>query len=71
MAAENARSRLERFRELEECDGRAVVRELQAVGGDLKALRLALTGRDRGPALATIIDELPREEALRRIDAAL
>ena len=68
---EAARPTLERFRELVNCDGRAVVRELQAVGGDLKALRLALTGRDRGPALAAIIDGLPRDEALRRIDAAL
>lgn len=66
-----ARPTLERFRELVNGDGHAVVRELKAVGGDLKALRLALTGRDKGPELATIIDALPREEALRRIDAAL
>ncbi len=66
-----ARPTLERFRELANGDGHVVVRELKAVGGDLKALRLALTGRDRGPELATIIDALPREEALRRIDAAL
>ena len=56
---------------LNDGDGRAVVRELKAVGGDLKALRLALTGRDRGPELATVIDALPRDEALWRIDAAL
>jgi glutamyl-tRNA synthetase len=68
---ESARPTLERFRELVNCDGRSVVRELKAVGGDLKALRLALTGRDKGPELAAIIDALPREEALRRIDAAL
>jgi hypothetical protein len=68
---EEARPTLERFRELENLDGRAVVRELQAVGGDLKALRLALTGRDAGPALAAVIDAMPREEALRRIDASL
>ena len=68
---ETARPTLERFRELEDLAGRAVVRELKAVGGDLKALRLALTGRDRGPELATVIDALPRDEALRRIDAAL
>src|SRR3954453_21625734 len=30
-------------------DPRAIVRELKAVGGDLKALRLALTGQERGP----------------------
>lgn len=68
---DDARPTLERFRELVTGDGHSVVRELKAVGGDLKALRLALTGRDRGPELATIIDALPREEALRRIDAAL
>jgi glutamyl/glutaminyl-tRNA synthetase len=67
---------LERFRELlvranGTVDAREVVRELKAVGGDLKALRLALTGRDRGPALWTVIAVLPREEALRRVDAAL
>jgi glutamyl-tRNA synthetase len=68
---DEARPTLERFRELANGDGHAVVRELKAVGGDLKALRLALTGRDKGPELATIIDALPRDEALRRIDAAL
>jgi glutamyl/glutaminyl-tRNA synthetase len=67
---------LTRFRELVErsngsLDGRALLRELKAVGGDLKALRLALTGRDRGPELWTVIAALPREETLRRIDAAL
>jgi glutamyl-tRNA synthetase len=67
---------LERFRELIErsngtADARALVRELKAVGGDLHALRLALTGRDRGPELWTVIAALPRDEALRRIDAAL
>ncbi|HST26062.1 MAG TPA: hypothetical protein VLJ76_08720 [Gaiellaceae bacterium] len=71
MVPGTSRPTLERFRELENLDGRAIVRELQAVGGDLKALRLVLTGRDTGPALAAVIDALPREEALRRIDAAL
>jgi hypothetical protein len=67
---------LERFRELVErangnLDARAVVRELKAVGGNLKALRLALTGQERGPELWTVIAALPPDEALRRIDAAL
>jgi glutamyl-tRNA synthetase len=67
---------LERFRELLErsngtVDARALVRELKAVGGDLKALRVALTGTERGPELWTVIAALPRDEALRRIDAAL
>ena len=62
---------LERFRELAGGDPRAVVRELKAVGGNLRALRLALTGRDRGPELAAILAALSREEALRRVDQAL
>jgi Anticodon binding domain len=41
------------------------------VGGNLRALRLALTGQERGPELWTVIAALPREETLRRIDAAL
>ena len=64
---------LERFREL--LDGgdnpRELVRELKAVGGDLRALRLALTGAERGPELWAVIAALPREEALRRVEAAL
>ena len=67
---------LERFRELLErsnggVDARALVRELKAVGGNLRALRLALTGRERGPELWSVIAALPRDETLRRIDAAL
>ncbi|HVH50722.1 MAG TPA: hypothetical protein VM690_01125, partial [Gaiellaceae bacterium] len=59
---------LARFRELVERDlePKAVVRELKAVGGDLKALRLALTGHERGPELAAVIAALPRDELLRR-----
>jgi hypothetical protein len=65
---------LERFRELRErADNhldadvaRAIVRELKAVGGDLRALRLALTGRERGPELWAVLVALPRDEALRR-----
>jgi hypothetical protein len=59
---------LTRFRELVEAgvEPRVVVRELKAVGGDLKALRLALTGRDRGPELAAVIAALPADELLRR-----
>ena len=67
---------LERFRELVErangtLDARGLVRELKAVGGNLKALRIALTGQERGPELWAVIAALPRDEALRRIDAAL
>src|SRR5207247_1755618 len=68
---EEARPTLERFKELGGADGKTVVRELKAVGGNLKALRLALTGRDKGPELAAIVEALPRDEAVRRVDAAL
>ena len=47
------------------------MRELKAVGGDLKALRLALTGADRGPALSAVIAAMPQEEALDRVARAL
>jgi glutamyl/glutaminyl-tRNA synthetase len=59
-----------RFRELVEAgtEPRSVVRELKAVGADLKALRLALTGRDRGPELAAVIAALPRDELLSRLE---
>jgi glutamyl/glutaminyl-tRNA synthetase len=71
-----SRETLERFRELLErsngdVDARELIRELKAVGGDLRALRLALTGRERGPELWTVIAALPRDETVRRIDAAL
>jgi hypothetical protein len=64
---------LERFRELlsNGSDPRELIRELKAVGGDLRAVRRALTGADRGPELWTVVAALPRDEALRRIDAAL
>ena len=63
---------MERFRELIDRDGdpREVVRELKAVGGDLRSLRLALTGRERGPELWTVLAALPSEELLRRVEAA-
>jgi glutamyl/glutaminyl-tRNA synthetase len=72
----SSRETLERFRELVEranggLDGRAVVRELKAIGGDLKSLRLALTGRERGPELWAVVAALSPDEALRRVDAAL
>jgi glutamyl/glutaminyl-tRNA synthetase len=64
---------LERFRELLGAGGdpRELVRELKAVGGDLRTLRVALTGAGRGPELWTVIAALPRDEALRRVEAAL
>jgi glutamyl/glutaminyl-tRNA synthetase len=76
---EEARPTLERFRELRErANGRldydaakSLIRELKAVGGDLKTLRRALTGRDKGPELAAVVAALDRDETLRRVDAAL
>jgi hypothetical protein len=68
---EESRPTLERFRELAGGEPRETVRELKAVGGDLRALRLALTGRERGPELWTVLQALPPEEALRRVEAAL
>jgi glutamyl/glutaminyl-tRNA synthetase len=64
---------LTRARELVEAglEPRALVRELKAVGGDLHALRLTLTGADRGPELWAVVAALPRSEILRRIDAQL
>ncbi len=71
--AEEARPTLVRFAELRSSglDGKDLIRELKAVGGDLKALRLALTGAERGPELWAVVAALPQDEALRRVDAAL
>jgi hypothetical protein len=65
---------LERFVELrsqlpdvlEQDEAKTVVRELKAVGGNLRALRVALTGQERGPELWAVLRALPRDEALRR-----
>ncbi len=67
--AVDAPETLERLRELVEggVDPKGIVRELKAVGGNLKAVRLALTGRERGPELAAVIAALPREELLARL----
>jgi len=75
----SARPTLQRFRELRQAAGeslgadaaKAIVRELKAAGADLRALRLALTGRERGPELWAILAALPRDETLRRIQAAV
>jgi glutamyl-tRNA synthetase len=70
---------LERFVELragagetvDEAGARAIVRELKAVGGDLRVLRLALTGEPRGPELWTVVVALSAEEALDRAHRAI
>ena len=66
---ESARLTLARFAELRSSglDGKDIVRELKAVGGDLRSLRLALTGAPSGPELWAVIAALPQEEALRRV----
>jgi glutamyl-tRNA synthetase len=75
----DARPTLERFRDLreaangtlDEAGARSVIAGVRDAGGDLHALRLALTGRERGPELWTVVRALPRDEALRRVDALL
>jgi glutamyl-tRNA synthetase len=70
----DARPTLERFAELREAmperlspeEARSVVREVKAVGGDLRSLRLALTGAATGPELWAVIVAVPRGEALAR-----
>jgi glutamyl-tRNA synthetase len=48
-------------------EAKAIIREVKAVGGDLRALRVALTGVERGPELWAVLRALPRDEALRRV----
>jgi glutamyl/glutaminyl-tRNA synthetase len=75
----DARPTLERFAELRSAaserlshdESRAIVRELKAVGGDLRALRLALTGARTGPELAAVLAAISREDALARSARAL
>jgi tRNA synthetases class I (E and Q), catalytic domain/Anticodon binding domain len=70
---------LARFRELRasspdrlDLDGaKEIVRELKAVGGHLRAVRVALTGRQSGPELWSVLAALSRDETLERVDAAL
>jgi hypothetical protein len=73
QATVDAPETLERFRELlvranGSADPKELLRELKAAGGDLRALRLALTGRERGPELWTVIAALPKDELLRRTE---
>ena len=70
---------LERFAELlvgvpaqlDKRGARELVRELKAVGGDLRALRQALTSAERGPELWAVVMAIPREQILRRLERAL
>jgi hypothetical protein len=74
-----ARPTLDRFCELrgahpdrlDETAARELVRELKAVGGNLKALRLALTGSERGPELWAVLAAIRLDDAVSRVAAAL
>ncbi len=76
---DDARPTLERFvalrgpvgDDLDDAEAKAIVRELKAVGGNLKMLRLALTGAERGPELWAVVSAIPRDEALRRAATAI
>ena len=51
---------------LSEQDARRLVDELRSRGVPLKQVRLALTGRERGPELWAVLRALTREQAIRR-----
>lgn len=79
VLAADAAPTLERFVELrsgapewlDHSEARSLVRELKAVGGDLRALRLALTGAGTGPELAAVLAALSRPDALARAERAI
>jgi glutamyl-tRNA synthetase len=76
---EEATPTLERFAEIRGAapdrlsseESQSILRELKAVGGDLRSLRLALTGVATGPELAAVLSALPREETLARASRAV
>jgi glutamyl/glutaminyl-tRNA synthetase len=78
-AEREAAPTLERFVELRQAGperltselARQILRELKAVGGDLRALRLALTGETSGPELWAVLVALDRDEVLERVGTAL
>jgi glutamyl-tRNA synthetase len=51
---------------LSEEEARALVDELRREGIPLREVRVALTGRERGPELWAVLAALPRDEAIRR-----
>jgi glutamyl-tRNA synthetase len=73
-AATESPETLARFRALREAApdeldpdaAHALVAKLREDGGNLRALRLALTGAERGPELWALVVALPRREAIRR-----
>src|SRR5436190_5800658 len=56
---------------LNEAGARRLLADLRRTGATLRALRLAHTGAETGPELWRVLAALPRDEGLRRIDAAL
>lgn len=70
---------IERLRELRsagaarlgEAAARSMLREVKAVGGDLKTVRRVLTGVERGPELWTVLYALDQSETLDRVERAL
>lgn len=76
---DDARPTLERFAELrarsadrlDEAGARELVREVKAVGGNLRVVRVALTGAERGAELWTVMAFLSRDETLSRVARAL
>lgn len=76
---ERGRLTIERVRELRSADAsqldetaaRAMLREVKAVGGDLKTVRRVLTGAERGPELWTVLSALNQRETLERLERAL
>jgi len=74
-----AGSTLDRFTELRAAapevlsadESRAILRELKAVGGDLRSLRLALTGAATGPELAAVLSAISRDDSLARTARAV
>ena len=59
------RERGEEF--IDEDTARALIREIKAVGGNLRVIRRALTGVERGPELWTVLYALERNETLARL----
>ena len=56
---------------LDEPTARSLLREVKAVGGNLRTVRRALTGVGRGPELWTVLYALDRTETLARLERGL
>lgn len=57
--------------QLDEPTARSLLREVKAVGGNLRTIREVLTGVSRGPELWTVLYGLRREETLERLERGL